>query len=48
MADLKAIRDFLVEVARHAGSMILDANHKQDFQTGTKINCEDFFFNPAS
>jgi len=43
MADLnlKDIRNFLVEVARQAGSMILDANHKQDFETGTKINCEE-------
>ena len=37
--DLKAIRNSLVDIARQAGRMILDANYHQDFSTDTKINC---------
>lgn len=38
--DLKAVRDTLVELARQAGRMMLDASNNQSFSTDTKMNGE--------
>lgn len=38
--DLKAVRDTLVELARQAGRMMVDASNNQSFSTDTKMNGE--------
>lgn len=38
--DLNAVRDTLVELARQAGRMMLDASNNQSFSTDTKMNGE--------
>lgn len=36
--DLKAVRDSLIEIARQAGRMMVDATNNQSFSTDTKMN----------
>jgi hypothetical protein len=45
--DLQAIHNTLVDIARHAGRMILSAN-PSDIDQGTKLNCKFRGDNPYS
>ena len=46
--DLKAVRDFLVELARRAGRMMVDSSNSQNFSTDTKTNCRAPIHPPSS